>query len=246
MTFLLQRHNKALVYDFEFALTQAKSFYDWSQTGGHLELRPVDSEDPLVSNPDNHVPVGSVSFVSNFLLKYYPQAKAALLPLNVPKCLFGFADRRIVNVYTVEDMRIFDEEFKDSELFRKSMSLIKAETNGMHVYDSATDFVGCQVSEPIRIDSEWRVFVFNERILHVANYSGDCLTFPDAGTITAMVKRYSGEAPVAYTLDVGVNDKGTFVIECHRFFSCGLYGFSDYAKLPAMLSQTWYQMRTIR
>ena len=25
-------------------------------------------------------------------------------------------------------------------------------------------------------------------------------------------------------------------------FSCGLYGFSDYKKIPKMLSQTWFQM----
>jgi hypothetical protein len=46
-------------------------------------------------------------------------------------------------------------------------------------------------------------------------------------------------APVAYTLDVGVNNDGTFVIECHDFFSCGLYGFAKLDILPPMFSQ-WY------
>ena len=62
-----------------------------------------------------------------------------------------------------------------------------------------------------------------------------------------MVKVYDAAAPVAYTLDVAVTPEGkTVVIECHRFFSCGLYGFSDIAKYPKMLSQAWFQMKTMK
>ena len=57
-----------------------------------------------------------------------------------------------------------------------------------------------------------------------------------------MIDRYEsiGDAPIAYTLDVGINDKGTFVIEVHDFFSCGLYGFADVGILPSMLNR-WFQ-----
>ena len=52
-----------------------------------------------------------------------------------------------------------------------------------------------------------------------------------------------GQAPVAYTLDIGVKWKEggneTFVIECHDFYSCGLYGFSDLNKLPFMFNR-WH------
>ena len=47
------------------------------------------------------------------------------------------------------------------------------------------------------------------------------------------------DCPIAYTLDVGINDNGTFVIEVHDFFSCGLYGFSNHPILPQMFGR-WY------
>jgi hypothetical protein len=56
-----------------------------------------------------------------------------------------------------------------------------------------------------------------------------------------MIKKYKS-APIAYTLDVGVNDKdGTFIIEIHTFFSCGLYGFVNHAILPNMFYQCFQE-----
>lgn len=251
-TFLLQRQDKRIVHDFVFALLQSKAYYDWSQNYGSIKTRFVDGENPVptLSNPDGYVPVGDHEFVSRFLRRYYPEAEAALRPLNVPECLFGYAGRKIVNVQDAADMKAFGpaggEGLHCRQLFRKSLSIIKAGTNGPCDYGSAKVFVGHQVSEIIPIDSEWRVFVFHNQIRYVANYSGDCMIFPDAEAVSAMVAKFRPEAPVAYTLDVGVNSQGAFVVECHRFFSCGLYGFNDLLALPVMLSQTWYQMKNTR
>ena len=60
--------------------------------------------------------------------------------------------------------------------------------------------------------------------------------------IKEMVRTYKS-APSVYTLDVAIKDSGeTVIIECHRFFSCGLYGFSDYRRLPVMFTRTWKEM----
>ena len=57
-----------------------------------------------------------------------------------------------------------------------------------------------------------------------------------------MIKNYT-TSPKAYTLDIGVNKKdGTFVIEVHNFFSCGLYGFSDHKLLPLMFISGWKEL----
>jgi hypothetical protein len=95
-----------------------------------------------------------------------------------------------------------------------------------------------QYSEYIQIDSEWRAFVFEGKLLGLQNYSGDFLKFPDAKQITSMIENYKS-APISYTLDVGVNDKGTFIIECHSFFSCGLYGFNNIL-IPKMYMK-WFE-----
>ena len=137
----------------------------------------------------------------------------------------------------------------------KSLDTIKSSFNGPKYVNSGTisdryeskDFRHCQVSEIIDIVSEWRVFVFNGEIQHIGNYSGDCMAFPDADIIKEIVRVYGDEAPKAWTLDVAVTTEGdTVVLECHRFFSCGLYGFSDYRRIPKMYSQCWYQMINMR
>ena len=70
-------------------------------------------------------------------------------------------------------------------------------------------------------------------------YSGEFNIFPDVAEINKMISAYT-EAPPAYTIDVGVNTKGeTVIIECHNFFSCGLYGFSDYRYLLDMFLKAY-------
>ena len=55
-----------------------------------------------------------------------------------------------------------------------------------------------------------------------------------------MIDSYKSQ-PVAFTLDVAVDgDDNTVVIEVHDFFSCGLYGFSEYKILPFMFSNWFY------
>jgi hypothetical protein len=55
-----------------------------------------------------------------------------------------------------------------------------------------------------------------------------------------MIKAYKS-APIAYTLDIGITDYDTIVIECHDFFSCGLYGFANHAIYPNMLYKWFWQ-----
>lgn len=88
------------------------------------------------------------------------------------------------------------------------------------------------ISDVVDIKSEWRAFVFCDRLFDIRRYAGDFKVFPDIKLIEEMIKDYK-TSPAAYTLDVGINDNGTFIIEVHPFVSCGLYGFSHYL-LPEM------------
>lgn len=257
MNFLVQKINGKLVHDFSFELTQAKEFYDWLGKE-EMEITYFNTEGALVDGnifnsigfPDNFIPVGSVEFVSAYLKKFYPDSESMLEPLNVPESLFQFANRVIVNVRCDDDMKVFDEHRTDKDfptLYRKSLTKIKDPANGIFNPDFSSG-VGFQVSTPIDIQSEWRVFVFHDTVQHVSNYCGDPLLFPDSFEIRKMVSAYRTDQPVAYTLDVAVGGDPLFpttsLIEVHRFFSCGLYGFSDHQRIPKMLSQNWYQMKT--
>lgn len=103
-------------------------------------------------------------------------------------------------------------------------------------------FTNCQVSTMLDdIESEWRVFVYKGKGVDVKNYSGDPFVFPNADRIYQFIGQYT-EAPEAYTLDVAVTNKGTWVLECHDFFSCGLYGSTD-KNIPFMLNHAWFNIK---
>lgn len=249
MKFLIQTIGGSIRHDFVFILKEAEHYYNW-WNDDPLELKEAKIGDIAnIEHPEIYIPVGTVEFVSEYLQTFFPWAKDTLRPLNVPECLFPFAGRVIENIYSRED---FSERFKQLDsIYVKSLDEIKDDFNGPKYARTGTisdwyeskDFVHCQVSEMINIASEWRVIVFNGEIQHIGNYSGDCLVFPDGETIRNMVKAYGEAAPKAWTLDVAVTtDSKTVVLECHRFFSCGLYGFSDLRRIPKMYSQTWYEM----
>lgn len=254
MNFLLQTIDKKIVHDFGFALTKSKEFMDWS-IGKQMSIRKYEGLDfSDIKNQDKYIPVGSVDFVSAYLNTFYPNAKKMLEPLNVPDVLFPFAGRDIMNIKTDEDLK---QLYKFDEVFAKSMSVIKHPDNGWKYnpnnqmnkllnLDNYDNCIGFQVSSYVEFLSEWRVFVFNGKILDCRNYLGDFFTYPSPDTIINMVREYK-DAPVAYTLDVGVIPGGeTVVIECHRFFSCGLYGFNDFYQYPYMLSQEWFEMKNYK
>lgn len=243
MHFLLQTIRHQIVHDFTFAVLRAKEFYDWARDPFDITFVEIGGIE-AIREPDLYVPVGSVEFVSAYLRHHYPNADPAMLmPINVPEVLFPFAGRKIADIVHPEDVRKLAAT-GIQRVYRKSLLDIKDKDNGVTVFEADNPLlVMSQVSELIDIRSEWRVFVFHGQILHAACYCGEPLVFPDADAIRAMVAAYDG-APSAWTLDVAVTAAGdTVVIECHRFFSCGLYGFNDYARLPKMLSQAWNEMK---
>lgn len=156
-----------------------------------------------------------------------------------------------------------------NRFFVKSLGTIKDERNGFYdvipdlnngsmtyegrlndghevhkIFDhrSFEEFTNCQVSTMLDdIESEWRVFVYKGKGVDIKNYSGDPFVFPNADRIYQFIDQYT-EAPEAYTLDVAVTNKGTWVLECHDFFSCGLYGSTD-KNIPFMLNRAWFNIK---
>lgn len=244
MKFLIQTINKQIVHDFSWELSRCEEYHKWIEDP--ITIRYHEGMDfEQIKHPDTYVPVGSVEFVSAYLNRFYPEAKEALKPLNVPKCLYPYTGRTISNVRTPEDFIPF---CNDSLVFAKDMNKIKSERSGFIGLPTFERVKDCQVSSVIDFQSEWRVFVFQDGLLDCRCYSGDCFVIPSKDRIKEMMNTFMAEGtPVAYTLDVGVTTNGeTVVIECHHFYSCGLYGFSQQNIYPAMLSQTWYQMRNMK
>ena len=114
-------------------------------------------------------------------------------------------------------------------------------------YNFADKIVGKQISTVVPdIVSEWRVFVDKKDIrgavVGCECYSGDPIAFPKADRIRQFIDAYT-LSPDIYTLDVMVDKRGnTWVVECHEFFSCGLYGFEP-MNYPNLLNRAWFAIR---
>ena len=112
---------------------------------------------------------------------------------------------------------------KSNDQIKYFTELVDCNENGIYgtTYSVPIPVGNHQISEYLRgIDSEWRAFVYKGKLVGLQNYCGEFTKFPSVRQINAMISAYKS-APVAYTLDVGVTDLGTVVIEVHDFFSCG-------------------------
>jgi hypothetical protein len=220
-------------HDFVYGLKRAVDY--------HLWLGPSDYHihqsifDPVLEEEDIIIPVGSVEFVTKYMKDHnIPVPK----PINVPEELITehkpwmpriWTGRKIINISG-------DYQYTGPEIFIKSNDYIKAPINGFYTEFRAD--CNLQVSEKVEILSEWRCFVWRGKLLDAKHYSGNFKIFPDYSSVETMIANYT-EAPCAYTLDVLVNEQGTYCLEAHDFFSCGLYGFEDHNHLPLMFSGWW-------
>ena len=253
MKFLIQKIDNKVVHDFSFTLLESIRYQNWLTNTKDIKVKYLDYI--VITDPDmiypiqwksihrDYVPVGSVEFVTEFLGHFYGLIPK---PINVPEELFGieFTQRKIFNGT--------EKDFK-GRLFVKSNDKIKSITGILNETESYDLPVGnYQFSDVISIESEWRVFVYQDKLVGLQNYSGDFTKFPDVHKIEEMIKAYKN-APIAYTLDVGVGKSqyhkkygfflgnDTFIIEVHDFFSCGLYGFAEHKIYPYMLYRWHYE-----
>lgn len=100
-----------------------------------------------------------------------------------------------------------------------------------------------QVSTLIRDNSsEWRVFIHNGKAVDIKHYSGAPFVFPNKYTIVNcyVPKLDFNEGTIDVYVDL--DDNETYVMECHKFFSCGLYGFNQLNILPLMYWRTYKEL----
>ena len=233
MKFLIQKINGEVRHDFSFTLLESIRFNNWIHNNDDMKSRFVNTFDiiepsdiyPMPFKPlhKNYVPIGSVEFVNDYLMHFYNHT---LKPINVPEELFSYTNRYIFNG-TEKDLKGHGKSFvKSNDKIKKFTEIVE---------DNYELPIGnYQISEVISIDSEWRAFVYQGKLVGLQNYCGEFTMFPNVDVIKKMIAAYKS-APIAYTLDVGVfNVCDTFVIECHLFCSIGLYGMADHTILPQM------------
>lgn len=224
--FLIQTINSQVKYDFSFNLVEAVRYAEW-WSGEDCQHAIIFNAEPVMPGC---IPVGSVEFVLEYMKNFENVNPNTIKPTNVPKELFISKYLKRACWYSKKEKLkiekpIFVKSADKYKLFADIVSSIDEVPNG-----------NLFCSQKVKIDSEWRAFIYNKRLVGLNNYGGDFATFPDILLIKEMINAYE-KCPNAYTLDVGINETGTFIIEVHPFVSCGLYGFAELKILPAMFIQ---------
>lgn len=235
----LHRSEKRPAYDFCFHLLEAIEYHNWINNNQEMryDLTPM-----FAAMNNNMIPIGSVEFVHSYMNWFnIPIPK----PINIPEELRHpiFTDREVF-IGRLSDIK--------KRSFVKSINNVKG-NSGIVEPKYIPDWLlekdnPLFISEYVdNIESEWRGFVHNGKLVDIRNYSGDPQIFPDVSAIGEMIDVWR-DAPIAYTIDVAIclrnYKRATVLIECHNFYSCGLYGFKDHRKLPVMFSQWWYEYLT--
>ncbi len=231
MKFLIQTIDKKIKHDFSFTLIQAADYHNWLSKGS-IKIKLTEND-----LKKDYVPVGSVYFVHNYMKLNLGSSPN---PINVPDELLDhtFSHRQIFNGTNADiSGHLF---IKSNDIIKGYIGIINTDEN--HFVKQSIPIGNYQISEVIDIQSEYRCFVYQKEVVGIQYYSGEFTLFPDVQAILKMIEAYKS-APIAYTLDVGVNDKSTFVIEVHNFYSCGLYGFSDLKLLPLMFNKWFYEYK---
>jgi hypothetical protein len=245
MKFLIQKINKEIRHDFSFTLLESIRYHNWLVHGIEMKTKFIDYIDRYDNKVwkfkdyhEKYVPVGSVEFVIAFMEHFGIKPP---LPMNVPDELIPYAGRYVINCNHMDL-----EDIELHKYFLKSADKIKGTAGIFHKGEVEIPAGNYQLSSVIDIESEWRCFVYKGELVGMQNYSGDFTLFPDVWKIKKILIPDFKSAPIAYTLDVGiVNGCDTVVIECHDFFSCGLYGFAEHRIYPHML-QRWFREYLIK
>lgn len=256
MKFLIQKINGEIRHDFAFTLLESVRFRNWFTNNNkkdeikikfldYIEVQEPSDIYPIQFKPmhKDYVPIGSVEFVSEFLGHFHNLTPK---PINVPEELFDpcFTQRHIFNGNHLSLENKAGTFFvKSNDKIKGFAELIDCNENGMYgtIYSKEIPIGNYQFSEFVRgIESEWRAFVYENKLVGLQNYTGDFTRFPKISAIKSMIYAFKESAPIAYTLDVAVCDHATLLIEVHDFFSCGLYGFADHKVLPHMFYR-WFE-----
>ena len=156
-------------------------------------------------------PIGTIEFVEEVMRQAY--GIDHIKPQNIPDAIFdlGYCGRRIVQSCRTDEILGYMTKWRVDSVFIKSAQTLKSDITNIYGRDNLpkTDEL-LFVSEPISIETEYRVFVKRNIIQAVKHYTGDPWIVPNENAVRRLVNAIGGTLP-AYTLDVGVTTEGRTV-----------------------------------
>lgn len=229
---------------------EVNNFVDEFVFSAYLGQKELDYEGvSLTFKNIKEVPVSDdvmiIGYVEDTLYYLNQLGIDASKPMNIPNDLLKYTNREI-KFPTLGEIRNDPHSFIPG--FLKTNQIVKATKAGLlKRVSSITDFfyeLGDDHqflwSEPINIETEYRVFVYKNEIVGIRHYQGDFCKFIDSERVKEMINTFNF-APVAYTLDVGLYNNETVIVECNAAFSTASYGL-DYEIYFKFLKAGWLNL----
>jgi len=95
-----------------------------------------------------------------------------------------------------------------------------------------------------KIISEWRLYVYNDKLIDARNYSGEFIVSPNYEYAMTVIANNKRDFPCAYTIDIAVLDNNeNTVVEYNDMWAIGNYGIPNdiYLKL---LKERYFEIIT--
>lgn len=248
--FLIQKDSPLSVESLQ--LIEEIEAYNRINKFSKIEYLEIDISELVNFQEPGYIPVGSLQFVAHYLLFGYGITHMA--PIEVPMELMrGEFLLREYNTVLYQDMPRTGNYFVKDVTTLKSFSFEGSVESLFSMEDLCSQLIPehiYQVSSVLKILSEYRVIVIDDKIEAIQYYNGDPTIMPnekEIEKIKKMVLMYSisENRPSAYSMDVAVvkidNGRDLALIEVHPAVSIGTYGYTG-QKLIDMYAKgfNWY------
>ena len=164
--------------------------------------------------------------------------------LNIPIELEKYAQRNIEYMTMAEfkqDTRLPIFVKPNGKAKEFVGGIIKEDWSKKMFFNNVADDCPVLVSEVIDIDSEYRGYVHNGKLVGLYWYAGDFRIFPDVKVIDAAIADYPS-GPAGYSIDFGITADGrTVLIELNDGWSLGNYGLEP-SKYANLLLARWLEI----
>lgn len=161
--------------------------------------------------------------------------------------MWHIKDMNIINYPGNKFYKVIPDNDNDSMTLEASLGVDGKTCGKLFDHDFTNLMVNKQISDIVPdIVSEWRIFIdksipptdHHGPVIGCECYKGSQIAFPKKERIQQFIDTYT-KSPEIYVLDVMVDKHGnTWVLGCHEYFSCELYGFESFNH-PHLVHDAW-------